>query len=213
MSISTNYLKEACVETFQQAMNAENLGANRIELCARLDLEGITPSKELIKQCMDRLNIPLRIMIRPRAGDFVYSEEEMEKMKSSIRFCKDLGVDGVVFGILNKDKTLNLDAISKLVNFALPLKVIIHKAIDETPHILTAVKELCQIGGITSILTSGGKLRALEGIPVLKNMIEISRNQVEIIPAGNITSENVEDIHLQLGAKVYHGKLIVGKLE
>ncbi|MDT0641297.1 copper homeostasis protein CutC [Zunongwangia sp. F363] len=213
MSNFANYIKEACVESLEQAIAAEKNGAHRIELCAHLEQDGLTPSKQLIRKVKSQVNIPVRVMIRPGAGNFIYSEAELEEMKASIEFCKNVGVEGVVFGILNEDKTLNLKAISRLAKIAKPLKVAIHKAIDETPDILKAVEELSNIEEVNTVLTSGGKNTAAQGIPVLKQMLKIAKNRLEIMPAGNITIENIENIHRGLGAKAYHGKLIVGELE
>lgn len=208
----SKYIKEACVETFQQAVNAEKEGADRIELCAALHLDGLTPSEDLILQVKKQLNIPVRVMIRPRGGDFVYSEAELDQMQASVEFCKTVGVEGVVFGILNRDRTLNLKAISKITNIAQPLKVIIHKAVDHTPYPLESLRELCKITGITGVLTSGGARTAFEGKEILKEMLNLSGEQLEIVVAGKVTHLNNEEMHKLINAKAYHGKLIVGSL-
>jgi len=137
-----NFIKEACVESLEEAIIAGKLGADRIELCADLSKDGITPSRAVIESAKQQLKIPIRVMIRPREGDFVYSEVEFDGMKQDIEYCKQLGVEGVVFGILNKDKTLDVERIAALAALSKPLKVVIHKAIDETPDILKATKEL-----------------------------------------------------------------------
>lgn len=127
-----NFIKEACVENLEQAIHAEKMGADRIELCADLHLDGLTPSKELILKVKECLGIPCRVMVRPRAGDFIYSGAELAEMEATINFCKEAGVEGVVFGVLNKEKHLDMNAISRLAALAKPLKVVIHKAIDDT---------------------------------------------------------------------------------
>jgi len=201
------------VENLHQALKAEKNGADRIELCAHLQLDGLTPSKELIIEAKQKLKLPVRVMIRPRGGDFVYSEEELETMKASIEFCKTIGVEGVVFGILERDNRLNLKEIEKLANFAKPLKVVVHKAIDKTPNPLEALRKLAYIEGITTVLTSGGKKTAFEGKEILKDMLKICRNQIEVMPAGKITNNNIQELHQYLGAKAYHGKCIAGSLQ
>ncbi|MGY5851396.1 copper homeostasis protein CutC [Salegentibacter sp. F14] len=207
-----NFIKEACVENINQALKAEKNGANRIELCGHLNVGGMTPSNELIVAAKQQLKIPIRIMIRPRGGNFVYSKEEFETMVTSIEFCKKIGVEGVVFGILDTANFLNLKEISTMAKIASPLKVVIHKAIDETPKPIEEVKKLSEIEGITTVLTSGGEKTAFEGKEVLREMISICQDQMELLPAGKITNKNIQELHNFLGAKAYHGKRIVGNL-
>ena len=208
-----NLIKEACVGNLEEAINAEKQGADRLELCAELHLGGTTPSEELILQAKQQLHIPLRIMIRPRGGDFVYTEEELQEMRASIEFCKSAGVEAVVFGILDKENQLDLPRISELARLAQPLKVVIHKAIDLTPDPLEAAKQLCEIEEIDTILTSGGQPTAFEGREVLQRMIDSCGEKQEIMPGGKVSSANLEELHGLLGAKAYHGKLIVGNLD
>ena len=205
-----NFIKEACVESLEEALKAERLGADRIELCADLSQDGITPDKEVIRKAKEQLLIPIRVMIRPRGGNFVYAKAEYNEMKQDVEFCKEIGVEGVVFGILNENKTLDIERISGLVEVAKPLKVVIHKAIDETPDILKATQELTNINGISTILSSGGKVTAKDGILALKSMIDIAGNKLEIMPAGLVTYKNLDEIHKSVGAKAYHGRQIVG---
>jgi len=208
----SQFIREACVETLAQVLSAKEKGADRVELCDRLDLDGTTPSRELIRSSIAS-GIPVRVMIRPRGGDFKYSEEELEEMIGSINLCKELGAEGVVFGIQKSDKTLNYEQIDRLVKLSFPLKVIIHKVIDETPDPISAVQKLIKINGVTGVLTSGGKNRsAFEGKKTLIHMLETSGNKLEIIPAGKITDKNIMQLHEILRAKAYHGKLIVGIL-
>ncbi len=206
------YIKEACVENLDEAIRAEQLGADRIELCANLDVGGTTPSFELIHKAKAKLNIPIRVMIRPRGGDFCYSNSEIESMQSQIETCKKLQVEAVVFGVSKADKTLNIETIKEIANKASPLKVVIHKAIDETPNIMQACKDLISTNLITTILTSGGEKTAELGLSSLKSLIDIAGNQIEIMPAGKITNLNVEKLHDSLNATAYHGKQIVGIL-
>jgi len=208
-----SFFKEACVENLDQALKAEAKGADRIELCAHLELGGLTPSRELIVEASQQLNIPLRIMIRPRGGDFIYSAKEIRIMIASIEFCKTIGVEGVVFGILDSDRKLNLELIKQLTNIATPLKVVIHKAIDYSTKPLEGLGELIKIKGITSVLTSGGAQTAIEGKKTIKEMLQLcGGGGIEIVPAGKITNNNVHELHEYFGAKTYHGKRIVGDL-
>ena len=207
-----SYVKEACVESLEQAIIAEKNGANRIELCANLELDGLTPSRELIGLVKSQLPIPVHVMIRPRGGDFNYNSAEIEQMARDISFCKEVGVEGVVLGILKKDKSIDIDAIEKLAEIAKPIKLVFHKAIDETPVILEAVKTLRESGVVNGILTSGGKNTATEGIHQLKNIIALA-DDMEVICAGKITDRNIEELHQKIGAKAYHGRRIVPGLK
>lgn len=203
---------EACVESLEDAVRAEHLGADRIELCSRLDLDGLTPERELIKQVVHKVHIPVKVMIRPRTGDFVYSTDELSAMKDDIQFCKQAGAKGVVFGILDKANHLNLDQIQQLAELASPLEVTIHKSIDLTPDPVTSLKGLTKIENITSVLTSGGAATALEGKEVIKKMLRASKGKINIMAAGRITEKNLAEIHHLISAHEYHGREIVGSL-
>jgi len=203
---------EACVETLDEALLAESRGADRIELCADLFQDGLTPSEDLIREVNQRLKIPVKVMIRPREGDFVYTRAEVNQMRSSIEFCKKEKVFGVVFGTLNDSGELDLDIIRELTEASLPLEVTIHKAIDLTSDLLASVKALLLIPGIHSVLSSGKFPTALEGIHTLQDMIAATEKQIEIIVAGKVTELNIDSLHKSLGAPAYHGRRIVGDL-
>lgn len=208
----TDFVKEACVENLSQAINAEKKGADRIELCAHLKVGGTTPSRNLIMDAYQNLDIPIRVMIRPRGGKFHYSDEEIRQMKYSIDVCKEIGVEGVVFGILKEDLSLDLKKTRDLIQYAKPLQVVIHKAIDATPDPVKSFKELLTLEGITTVLTSGGQPTAQDGKENLKKMIEISAGRIEVMPGGKVTFKNLGDLHRLLGTTAYHGKRIVGNL-
>ena len=205
-------IKEACVETIDQCIRAQAQGADRIELCADLSHDGLTPSHELIRLATERLDIPVRVMIRPRPGNFIYSKEEVSQMKEGIDFCKSVGVEGVVFGACTSSETLDLDIIAELTDYALPLKVTIHKAIDGCVDPVDEVRRLKEITGIDSILTSGKEATAMEGTECLKSMISEADGYIQIIACGKVTNANLEELHGIIHAKAYHGKRIVGEL-
>lgn len=205
-------IKEACVGNLEEAIRAEAQGADRIELCTALHLDGLTPSEKLIKEAKEQLNIPIRVMIRPRSGDFLYTPKELKEMVASIEFCKKTGVEAVVFGVLDSENNLDLKTIEQLTELSAPLKVVIHKAIDYTNDPLENLAGLLKIKGISSVLTSGGAEAAEEGKEILKKMVELCGNRVEIVPAGRITDDNLQNLHEYLGARAYHGKRIVGEL-
>ena len=208
----SNLILEACAGSLQQAVSAENLGADRVEICARLDLEGLTPDMKMIKAAVKRLKIPSKIMIRPRDGGFLYTDTEIKKMGSNIDFCRSIGIGEVVLGALTKVGEVDIQTISRLSDRAYPMKVTFHKAIDHSNDILKSIESLCHVEGVTSILTSGGKRSALEGRSMIKQIIKEFSSELKIIVAGKITKDNLSRVHGEVGAKEYHGKRIVGEL-
>jgi len=203
-----NPFKEVCVESYQETIAAVAAGATRIELCENLSCGGTTPSYGTIKQVTEKLDVPVMVMIRPRGGDFCYSEEEYEIMKYDIQICRQLKVTGVVFGLLNQDHTIDVERTARLVEVAQPLQVTFHKAIDETNDLLLAVSQLKETG-VTRILTSGGEATAIEGSQILNEMIKIAGNQLKIIVAGKVTWENFEEIRKLIPSSDYHGRRLV----
>ena len=202
------YIKEACIENFREAMAAQAAGANRIELCENLSGGGTTPSYGTIKKCMENLNIPVFVMIRPRTGDFVYSEEEISIMKEDIRICKQLGVPGVVFGLLTKEGKIDEANTLKLVELARPMRITFHKAFDELDDLNEALETLIRIG-VDRILTSGTRETALEGAVVLNPLIESAKNRIIIVAAGRITKDNLPDLSKMISTSEFHGRKIV----
>lgn len=205
-------IKEACVETFEEAILAEERGANRIELCSDLANDGLTPSLELMKKTISNLKIPVMTMVRPRAGNFVYSEEEIGEMKSEIDKAKKAGAAGIVFGLLTSDNKLDLKNTQLLAEYASPLPVTFHKAIDELENPVDGVIELLKIENIKRILTSGGKPTAWEGQETIRKMIQAAGDKIIILVAGKVLDSNVEEIRRITGAKELHGRRIVGNL-
>lgn len=203
---------EACVETIQQGLLAEKNHADRIEFCQRLDLGGITPDHDLIRTAINKIKIPVKIMIRPRGGDFIYSDSEIDRMKSDIKYCKSIGVEEVVLGALNNDEKVDYSLTQHLAKLALPMKVTFHKAIDEVSNYMNALKTLSSIQNIGSVLTSGTKENALAGKDYIKIASEEFSETLNIIAAGSITNTNLKKIHSELNMKEYHGKKIVGDL-
>lgn len=201
-------IREKCIGSFLEAIEAQELGAERVELCDNLTEGGTTPSYGTIKMVVEKLNIPTFVIIRPRGGDFYYTPEEIEIMKEDIKVCKNLGVKGVVIGALNRDNTINYEAIQDMITLAKPMSVTFHKAIDELKDPVSEVKKLAKIG-INRILTSGTKETALEGKEILKKMIKEAGDEIIIIVAGKVTKENLDKISTLIPTKEYHGKKIV----
>lgn len=205
-------IKEACVETFEQAMLAEKKGANRIELCSELSVGGLTPAAKLMKKTCSVLKIPVMVMIRPRAGNFHYSEEEISQMKQEIDLAKKAGAAGVVFGLLTSKNQIDIENTRILADYATPLPVTFHKAIDELENPADGVLVLKNIRGITRILTSGGKATADEGAEVIRKMKEATGENLTIVAAGKITDKNINQIQQLTQVSEFHGKQIVGNL-
>ena len=201
-------IREKCIGSFLEALEAQVLGAERVELCDNLTEGGTTPSYGTIKMVVEKLNIPAFVIIRPRGGDFYYTPEEIEIMKEDIKICKELGVKGVVIGALNGDNTINYDAIKDMIDLAKPMSITFHKAIDELENPVTEVKKLANLG-VNRILTSGTKETALEGKNILREMIKEAGEDTIIIVAGKVTKDNLNEISNLIPAKEYHGKKIV----
>ena len=200
---------EACVETLQQAVHAQAMGAHQIELCTQLDQDGLTPSRALIRQVMAAVDLPVKVMIRPRPGNFVYSRDDREAAIRSVCLCLEEGIGRIVTGALTPDGHLDLDWITALAACGDDLRITVHKAIDACQRPLEEVRNLTQISSVDSILSSGGAATARAGAPVLREMITVSGDRLTIIAAGRVTFENIHDVHDMIGASVYHGRRIV----
>jgi copper homeostasis protein len=202
-------LFEACVETLDAALAAQRRGAQRIELCSALDQDGLTPASELAGQCVRLLAIPVLAMIRPRAGDFVYDEDEIRQMECEIETFKGLGVAGVVFGLLTPNHAIDIVNTERLVRRASPLGVTFHKAIDATADVLESFRQLNAIDGISRVLTSGGRDTAWNGRHALKAMNGLAGRRIEIVAAGQLLPENRDRLADYTGVRQLHGKRIV----
>jgi copper homeostasis protein len=206
------FIREACVENFREAINARDLGAERIELCARLDLGGITPSYGLIESVKKNLQIPVMVMIRPRGGDFVYDQMELKIMRQNIETCKLIGITGIVFGFLDHSGEVDAELTRDFVQLAYPLEVTFHKAIDETSDPIAAVEKLKNIEGISRILSSGGRETAIEGAETLNRMITVAADRLIIMAGGRVTAENLQEVSGLIHTREFHGRKIVGPL-
>jgi copper homeostasis protein len=205
----SNVVLEACVDSVEQAIRAERSGAHRLELCANLHLDGTTPDKETIEAVIGAVNIPVKVMIRPRGGDFVYREEEFNQMLESIRMCKELGVPEIATGVLDGQKALDLKCIEALANAASPMGVTIHKCIDLVPDLFIAIDKLKNIPGVHAILSSGQSVDAISGAERLRQMLLACGARLTLIVAGKVTQENLEFLIREIGATEFHGRKIV----
>ena len=181
---------EICANSYQSAMNAEKAGANRIELCSELSVGGITPSYGLLKKVVKNLTIPIHVLIRPRSGDFTFSDDEFHIMKEDILLCKELGITGIVSGILNRDYSIDIERTKELVEISKPMNFTFHRAFDWVKNPIKELKQLEKIG-VVSILTSGQEQSAEIG---LKNLVELQKasSKITIMPGGGIHQNNIK---------------------
>jgi copper homeostasis protein len=199
-------LLEISVETLETALAAERGGADRIELCGDLSLGGVTPGAELVRTVRAQVRIPIFAMIRPRAGDFVYSTAEFTEMKRAIADAQESGMDGVVLGVLTKDHRVDVEPTRELVELAKPLPVTYHRAFDESANLHHALEDVIQ-SGAKRILTSGGAKSASEGGAVLAELIETARERIVIVPGAGISGANIVQVARQTRAREFHSGL------
>ena len=205
-------IKEACVESLKEAILAEERGADRIELCSALHLDGLTPSVELMQKACNNLKIPVMVMIRPKAGDFIYSENDILQMEVEIGQAKMAGAAGVVFGLLTPENGIDEANTRRLAAFAQPLPVTFHKAIDDLEDPVKGAQTLKKIEGIHRILTSGGEPTALEGQATIREMMKVTKGKITILVAGKVLNSNIAEIQKTTGGEEFHGRKIVGEL-
>ncbi len=199
-------LLEISVETLEGALAAERGGADRIELCGELSLGGVTPDTNLLRAVRAQVRIPIFSMVRPRAGDFVYSTAEFTEMKRAIADAKESGMDGVVLGVLTKNHRVDIERTRELVEIAKPLPVTYHRAFDEAADLHQALEDVIQTRA-ARILTSGGANSALEGTAVLGKLIEAAGERIVIVPGAGISSLNIEQVAQRTKAREFHSGL------
>lgn len=186
---------------------AEQAGADRIEFCKDYTLGGITPNFEDVRFLKEKLQIPVFVMIRPRGGNFVYSEAELHLMKSNITRLKLLDVDGFVFGILDKKNQINRIQNKELVKLAYPIPCTFHRAFDSCKNPLAALENVIECG-FQFILTSGNIGKATKGTGVLKQLVEKAQNRISIIVGGGVRSSNIEFLNQETNASWFHSACI-----
>ena len=194
---------EVCIDSVESAIAAERGGAKRVELCSDLLEGGITPGAGLISSVRRHIAIKLFVMIRPRGGDFCYTDLEFDVMREEINHARQLGADGVVLGLLDEQGRVDVDRARKLVEIAAPLPVTFHRAIDMTPDLQQALHDVLSTGA-TRILTSGGAPNALQGMAEIAQMVKAAHGRIAIMPGGGITPENIATIAQATGASEFH---------
>jgi len=196
-------LIEACVNSVESAVEAQKGGAKRVELCDNLYEGGTTPGYGSIKAAREHLHIGLNVIIRPRGGDFYYSGVEFEIIKEDVKIAKALGADGIVFGILNTDATVDVRRSRAIVKIAAPLSVTFHRAFDMTVDPFRALETLKELG-INRVLTSGQRASAPDGIELIAKLVKAAGDDIVIMPGVDIDETNIQRLIAETGAKEYH---------
>jgi len=199
---------EVCATGIETAFAAERSGAGRVELCRDIENGGTTPSHAIIKYCVNNLKLKTNVLLRPRAGNFVYSDAEFGIIKNDVSYCKNLGVNAVVVGFLHDDFTVDIEKTTEIVNLAKPMEVTFHRAFDICVDWEVALEQIIQCG-CTRILTSGQKSTAIEGAETLKKIVQQAGNRVIILAGSGITMENYKQLVEITGVKEVHGTKLV----
>ena len=197
-----DFLVECCANSIKSALEGEKGGAHRIELCSNLEFGGVTPSREEISGTKEAINIPIRILIRPRVGDFIYNEKEYQQIISDINFCKKQGLEGVVVGSLNVNGSINIDQTKGMVNQAKPMHVTFHRAFDEANNLEDNLNDIIRCG-CHAILTSGQRKNVNDGIINLNKLISLSNNRIQILAGGGVNYKNAKKLY-KIGIRNFH---------
>ena len=199
-------LLEISVQSAEAGLAAERGGADRIELCENLDVGGVTPSGALMRAVRKQVRLPIFVMIRPRGGNFAYSNDEFVEMKRAIGIAKESGMDGVVLGVLKEDSGVDVGRTRELVEIARPLPVTYHRAFDECADLRRGLEDVIQTGA-ARILTSGGAAGALEGALLLAELVAAAGDRIIIVPGAGINDSNILQVVQHTGAREFHSGL------
>lgn len=210
-----NFVLEACVDSLKSAIEAELGGAKRIELCSSLIIGGISPGRGLVTQVKKHTNLEVRVLLRPRFGDFCYNDYEIEEMLEDIRMYKDLGVDGIVTGVLVPDGSLNMPVMERICKEAAGMDMALHRAFDMARDPFKTLEDAKRLG-IKTVLTSGQKESAIKGKELLKDLVSKGQGKVEILMGGGIKPSIIEELVKYTGSRSIHmsgKKIIDSKME
>jgi len=196
---------EVCCADLQSVRAAKEGGAHRIELCQALGLDGLTPSAGMIESAVE-IGIPVQVLIRPREGNFVYSEDEVACMQRDIQFAKRVGANGVVIGALKPDGSIDTETIRRLLSEAEGLSVTFHRAFDVCSQPEKALEQIISLG-CHRLLTSGQAPTAEQGIPLLRKLVEQAAGRISIMPGAGVNPQNAHRILTETGAHEIHGSL------
>lgn len=200
-----SYFIEACCQDLGCLRRAVQAGANRIEFCSDLAIGGVTPPYLLARSALALAgNVPVNVLIRPRGGNFVYTQEEVDRMLESVSVFKTIGVNGVVIGALKADGSVDTDTVSRLVREAGSLDITFHRAFDECKDLNKALEDIIGLG-IKRVLTSGGCPTAYEGRFVLRDLVRQAAGRITVMPGCGVRASNIDEIASVTGAVEFHG--------
>jgi copper homeostasis protein len=199
-------LFELCVTTLEAARAAESGGADRIELCSELSIGGITPGLDLMTKTIETLSIPVFVLIRPRAGNFVFSPTEFGEMKRQIEQSKAAGAAGVAIGVLHPDGCVDVEKTRELVELARPMKVTFHRAFDETPDMAEALEDVIRCG-VDCLLTSGGEPDVLTGAKSIAKVRKLAAGRLDVMAGGGLQLTSLVEVLRRSGVTHLHGSL------
>jgi len=200
------YVLEIATSDFETTRSAVEGGADRIELCANLSEGGTTPSYGTIYQCRESFDVLLYPIIRPRGGDFLYTDDEYEIMLHDVKLCKQLGCDGIVIGLLNTEGTIDIKRTSALIDIAYPLGVTFHRAFDRCRDPFEALDRLVQMG-CERILTSGQQPTVNEGIDLITELSKTADHRISIMPGSGVRKENIKMLAEKTKCTEFHSSL------
>ena len=197
-----NFIVECCANSVQSAINGQIGGANRIELCTNLEVGGITPKKHEIIKAIQKVKIPIRLLIRPRSGNFVFSDLELSGMVNDIMFCKKLGYEGVVIGALNTDGSINKEQTKAMVNAAGSMHTTFNRAFDCGNDMLHNLEDVISCG-CKSILTAGHSTNVNDGLVNIEKLIGLAKGRINIIAGSGVNYRNVKSLY-KMGVRNFH---------
>lgn len=198
-----NLVLEICAAGIHSALNAQAAGADRIELCENLEGGGITPSHGLIRRARMLLSIPIHVLIRPRSGDFIYSDHELEIMNDDIAFCKSSGINGVVLAVLKSDGTIDTERCKQLIESSKPMSVTFQRAFDFVKDPFASMEEIIKLG-CDRILTSGQQQNVLDGSTLIRQLADQAAGRIVLLAGAGISEENIEAVVQKTGTHEFH---------
>ena len=200
------HVLEICVDSVASALTAEAGGAHRVELCSALAEGGLTPSLGLLRIVRSKIDIGVHVMIRPRSGDFIYSDDDFAIMQEDIALAAQLGANGVVFGLLTSDGEVDIERTRALVKLARPMEVTFHRAIDLTSDPLMALEAVINCGA-DRVLTSGGEISAMLGSVRIQQLVRAAGDRIHVMVGGGVRPENLAELVQATGAHEWHTAL------
>ena len=209
MGLLQNYILEVCVDSVKSAIQAQQGGADRLELCSNLIIGGTTPSIHLYNEVRKHTTVPIRVLIRPRFGDFLYSNYEFEIMKNEVMMYRKAKIDGIVIGCLQADGMLDMNRMANLITIANGINITVNRAFDMVKDPVEEFKKMKQLG-VDTVLTSGQKQCCLDGVLLIQQLIEQSESKINIMSGSGVNARVIEQMMVKTNATQFH---MSGKIE